>query len=190
MSDNRLGGLGAEGAMVRLEKRVGIVLERAALIAERERLRPAGRRVVLTNGTFDLLHVGHLRYLQAARALGDCLIVGVNSDSSVRQYKGPLRPIVPASERAELVAGLACCDFVTIFDETTATPLIEALKPEIYAKGGDYAAPGSATGKPLPEAPAVIAAGGQVVILPLVPAASSSGLIERVLGRHGVSGEA
>lgn len=166
---------------------MGRVIERAALAQARERERAAGRRVVLTNGVFDLLHVGHLRYLQAARALGDCLIVGVNDDASVRAAKGPLRPIVPAAERAELVAGLACVDFVTIFGEPTALALVQLLRPEVYTKGGDYAAPGAASGKPLPEAPAVLAYGGRVEIIPLVPDASSTGLIERVLARYGLA---
>ena len=147
-------------------------MARAALVAARARLREAGVRVVLTNGVFDLLHVGHLRYLQAARALGDCLIVGVNDDDGVRRLKGPTRPIVPAAERAELVAGLGCVDYVTIFGEDTAAELVRALQPDVYVKGGDYAAPGSTTGKPLPEAEVVTAAGGEVVIIPLVPGAS------------------
>ena len=136
--------------------------------------------MVFTNGAFDLLHVGHVRYLQAARALGDRLIVGLNSDSSVRTYKGPTRPLIAAAERAELLAALACVDFVTIFEEPTATRLVEALAPDIYVKGGDYqGAPGEA-GKPLPEAAAVQAAGGEVHIIPFVPGRSTSGLIERI----------
>lgn len=162
-------------------------MERTALAAERARLRAAGARVVLTNGVFDLLHVGHARYLQAARALGDRLIVAVNDDAGVRRLKGPTRPIVPAAERAELVAALACVDYVIIFPEETATALVEALRPDIYVKGGDYAAPGAGGGKPLPEAPAVLAGGGEVVIIPLVPEASSTDLIARVLARHGAA---
>jgi rfaE bifunctional protein nucleotidyltransferase chain/domain len=167
---------------------VGRVIERAALAVERERRRAAGERVVLTNGVFDLLHVGHLRYLAAARALGDCLIVGVNDDASVRRNKGPLRPIVPAAERAELLAGLACVDYVTLFGEETAVELARLLRPDVYVKGGDYAAPGQAEGKSLPEAPVVLAGGGEVRIIPLIPDASSTGLIERVLARYGGRG--
>lgn len=137
--------------------------------------REAGLRLVLTNGTFDLLHIGHARYLQAARELGDVLVVGINSDESVRGYKGPGRPVVPQDERAELVAALRCVDYTVIFDEPTATRLVEALKPEIYAKGGDYA-PGS---KPLPEAEAVRAYGGEVHIIPFVQGHSASDLIRR-----------
>ena len=167
---------------------MGEVIDRAALVAVRARLRADGHRVVLTNGVFDLLHVGHLRYLRAARAKGDLLIVGVNDDASVQRYKGPRRPIVPAAERAELVAGLACVDYVTIFGEDTAIELVRALQPDVYVKGGDYAAPGATGGKPLPEAEVVRAHGGQVAIVPLVPDASSTSLIERVLARHEARG--
>lgn len=136
--------------------------------------REAGKKVVLTNGVFDLLHVGHLRYLQEARRLGDLLVVGVNSDESVRQLKGDSRPIVPASERAELLAGLECVDYVTIFHELTAKMLIEVVQPTYYAKGGDY------TERDLPEAEAVVAYGGFVVILPLYPERSTSALVEKI----------
>lgn len=143
----------------------------------RSRWRAEGKRLVLTNGTFDVLHIGHLRYLQAARALGDILVVGVNSDASVRAYKGPGRPVVPQDERTELLAALRCVDYVTIFDEPTATDLVEALEPEIYAKGGDYAAD---MGKPLPEAGAVRSYGGEVQIIPYVEGHSASEMIVRI----------
>src|SRR6059058_3387522 len=108
-------------------------------LSERSKqLRAAGKKMVATNGCFDLLHVGHVRYLQAARALGDMLIIGLNSDASVRAYKGPTRPLVAQDERAELLAALACVDYVTIFDEPTAEALMAALQPDIYVKGGDY----------------------------------------------------
>ncbi|MEO5951465.1 MAG: D-glycero-beta-D-manno-heptose 1-phosphate adenylyltransferase [Chloroflexia bacterium] len=141
------------------------------------RLRAEGKRIVLTNGTFDVLHVGHVRYLQSARALGDVLVVGLNSDSSVRGYKGPGRPVVQQDERAEILAALRCVDFVTIFDEPTATHIVEALQPDVYAKGGDYDA---STGKPLPEAEAVLAYGGRVEIIPYVAGRSASQLIEKM----------
>ncbi|MCC6628897.1 MAG: adenylyltransferase/cytidyltransferase family protein [Chloroflexi bacterium] len=163
---------------------MGRVIERAALVEECARLRVAGQRVVLTNGVFDLLHVGHARSLQAARALGDRLVVGINDDASVRRNKGPLRPIVPAAERAELVAALACVDYAVIFGETTAAALVTAVQPAVYVKGGDYAAPGVEDGKPLPETAAVLATGGTIHIVPLEPNASSTGLIERVLARY------
>jgi rfaE bifunctional protein nucleotidyltransferase chain/domain len=131
---------------------------------------------VFTNGVFDLMHVGHLRYLQAARALGDRLVVGVNADRSVKRLnKGPDRPILPEDERAELLAGLACVDFVTIFDEPTADAVLAALKPQVYAKGGDYS-PDS-----LPEAPTVRSYGGRIEILPFVPGRSTTSLIARIL---------
>lgn len=138
--------------------------------------RGAGLRVVLTNGTFDLLHIGHVRYLEGARELGDVLVVGINSDGSVRGYKGPGRPVVPEGERAEIVSALRCVDYAVIFGEPTATALVEALQPEVYAKGGDY----GAGGKELPEAEAVRAYGGEVRIVEFVEGHSASELIRRV----------
>lgn len=141
--------------------------------------REAGQRVVFTNGCFDLLHVGHVRYLQAARALGDRLVLGLNSDRSVRELKGPSRPILPEDERAELLAALGCVDAVVVFDERTADRAIEAVRPDVYAKGGDYQ-PDS-----IPETPLVRQLGGQVVVLPFVEGRSTTSLIERIaaLGR-------
>jgi rfaE bifunctional protein nucleotidyltransferase chain/domain len=153
------------------------VLTLAELIELRQTWRTSEQRLVLTNGTFDVLHIGHVRYLEAARALGHLLVVGINSDESVRGYKGPGRPVVPQDERAELVAALRCVDYCTIFDEPTANHLVEALQPEIYAKGGDYSA---GMGKPLPEAEAVRAYGGEVRIISYVEGHSASALIEKV----------
>ncbi len=151
------------------------------ILQQRPAWRAAGRRVVFTNGAFDLLHVGHTRYLQAARALGDLLIVGLNSDISVRGYKGPDRPLLPAAERAELLAALGCVDYVVIFDDPTATRLVEAIAPDVYVKGGDYDdSEAGAAGKPLPEAEAARAAGGEVRIVPFVAGHSTTGLIERI----------
>jgi len=116
-----------------------IHVDLAAARARVEAWRAAGARVVLTNGTFDLLHVGHVRALIEARALGDALVVGLNSDASVRAYKGPGRPLVPDAERAEILAALACVDLVVIFAEVSAEALIWALRPAVYAKGQDYA---------------------------------------------------
>lgn len=129
---------------------------------------------VFTNGCFDLLHVGHLRYLQAARALGDRLVVGLNSDASVRLLKGPTRPIVSEAERAELLAGLRCVDYVTVFDEPTADTLLALLKPQVYAKGGDYLP------ETLPEAPTVAAYGGAIRLLPFIAGRSTSAIVERI----------
>jgi rfaE bifunctional protein nucleotidyltransferase chain/domain len=139
-------------------------------------LRTAGRVVVWTNGCFDLLHAGHARSLRAARALGDVLVVGVNSDDSVRRLKGPARPILPEGERAELVAALGCVDHVVVFDEDTPEACLQALRPHIHCKGADYAPP---AGKPIPEAAAVEAYGGRVAFLPLVEGLSTSALIAR-----------
>src|SRR5919199_5636152 len=143
------------------------------LLARSAALRARGGRLVLTNGCFDLLHVGHVRYLQAARRLGDFLAVGVNSDASVRRLKGPTRPVVPAAERAEVVAALGCVDAVVIFDAATAEPLVAALRPDVYVKGDDY------TEEALPEARLVRAYGGTVALLPTVPGASTTALIAR-----------
>ncbi|MFO7270661.1 MAG: adenylyltransferase/cytidyltransferase family protein [Sphaerobacter thermophilus] len=148
-----------------------------------ERLRAEGKRVVFTNGHFDLLHVGHLRYLQAARALGDTLIVGVNDDAVTRLRKGPGRPIVPEEERAELVAGLACVDYVVIFHEETAEAAVARLRPDIYVKGGDYAideAEERAGKQPLPEAAVVRGYGGEVRTVPLVPGRSTTDIVRRI----------
>lgn len=152
----------------------------ADLIEPRNEWRAAGKRVVCTNGVFDLLHVGHLQYLEAARTLGDILIVGLNSDSSTRHYKGPSRPLVPEQERAALLLALEPVDYVTIFDEPTAEQLVEALRPEIYCKGGDYGDEGGLR-KPLPEAAVVERHGGQVRLIPYLPEHSTSALIERIV---------
>jgi len=114
------------------------VVELKELSDRCEKLRLAGKRIVATNGCFDLLHVGHVRYLQAARALGDLLVVGLNGDRSVRQLKGAGRPLAPECDRAEILAALASIDLVTIFPETRATKFLAAVRPEIYVKGGDY----------------------------------------------------
>lgn len=150
------------------------------------RLRQARQRVVFTNGHFDLLHVGHLRYLQAARDLGDCLVVGINDDAGTTRRKGPGRPIVPEDERAELVAGLGCVDYVVIFMQETAEAAIELLRPDIYVKGGDYGiTPDEIDGGklPLPEARVVAEYGGEVRTVPLIDGQSTTGIERRVLDR-------
>jgi rfaE bifunctional protein nucleotidyltransferase chain/domain len=116
------------------------ILSREALGARLAPLRAARKIVAMANGLFDLLHVGHLRYLEDARREGDLLVVAVNADASCRALKGPTRPVVPEDERAELVAGFACVDFVTIFDELTVEPLLRALRPDVHCKGTDYTA--------------------------------------------------
>ena len=114
------------------------LMEMEKLAARTAELRASGKKVVFTNGCFDLLHVGHVRYLRAARELGDVLAVGINGDDSVRELKGPNRPLNNERDRAELVAALECVDLVTIFPEARATRLLEMVRPAIYAKGGDY----------------------------------------------------
>lgn len=150
------------------------ILTLTQAIQARAQLRAAGLTLVFTNGHFDLLHVGHLDYLERARALGDALFVGINDDASTAALKGPGRPLVPAAERARLVAALRCVDAAIIFDTPTAIPLIEALRPEVYAKGGDY------HDKPLPERPAVERSGGRVILIDLVPDRSTTALIARI----------
>lgn len=142
--------------------------------AHRERLRHTGQKLVFTNGHFDLLHVGHLDYLEKARALGDALYLGLNGDASTNRLKGPGRPLVPALERARLLAALAPVTAVIVFEDDTAENLIRALNPDIYVKGGDYAH------KPLPERALVEAYGGQIVLIDYLPNHSTSNLIARV----------
>jgi len=139
-----------------------------------ESLRAGGKRIVFTNGCFDLLHAGHVRYLSQAKALGDVLIVGLNSDESVRKLKGAGRPLTPQAQRAEILSGLFSVDYVVVFDEERPDGLIEALKPDVHTKGGDYSI------DEIPEAKVVESYGGKVVILPEVEGASTTSLIERL----------
>ncbi len=135
------------------------ILGREALLAAAERARAAGKRIVFANGTFDLLHVGHVRYLEGARREGDWLAVGVNSDRSVERAKGPSRPILPEAERAEIVAALGTVDAVSVFDEDSPAALIAAIRPHVHAKGTDY------TADTVPERDVVAACGGRTVIV-------------------------
>jgi D-beta-D-heptose 7-phosphate kinase/D-beta-D-heptose 1-phosphate adenosyltransferase len=151
-----------------------VILEREELLRVRASLRAAGLRLVFTNGCFDILHVGHARYLAAARGLGDALLVAVNSDRSVRALKGEGRPVMSESERAEMLAALAAVDFVTVFDEDSPRRLISEVLPDVLVKGGDYA-PEEIHGREEVEA-----AGGRVLALPFVEGASTTGIIERV----------
>ena len=149
-----------------------------------QELRRRGETVVFTNGIFDLLHIGHVRYLQAARQLGHALVVGLNSDSSTQKLKGAGRPLVVQAERAEVLCALACVDYVVVFDERTAECLVETLQPDVYAKGGDYAKARPASGgqgKALPEAPVVESYGGRVVILPYAGGHSTTQIVQRLL---------
>ena len=140
-----------------------------------EAWRAAGERIVFTNGVFDLLHRGHVEYLEEARALGDRLVVGVNSDASVRRIKGPERPLVPGEERAELLEALACVDLAMLFDEDTPERLIREVKPDVLAKGGDWT-PDRIVGREFVES-----RGGRVVSVPLREGLSTTALIERIV---------
>jgi rfaE bifunctional protein nucleotidyltransferase chain/domain len=150
------------------------ISEAAALAA---RLRAQGKRIVLTNGCFDLLHVGHIRYLGAARRLGDVLFVGINSDAAVARLKGPGRPLMPAAERAEMLLALRAVDHVVVFDEDTADRLIESLHPDVHAKGTDY------TADSVPEGATVRALGGRVVVVGDPKDHSTRDLITRIVER-------
>ena len=137
-------------------------------------LRQRKRSIVFTNGCFDILHAGHVRYLTAAKNLGDILIVALNSDSSVSALKGPSRPVNSEDDRAEVIAGLAAVDYVMIFADATAERLVELIKPDVYVKGGDY------TVDQLPEARIAAAYGGKTVLIPEVPGRSSSNIIKKI----------
>ena len=155
-----------------------VILSLEELLRARARLRAEGRRLVFTNGCFDLLHVGHVRYLSEARRLGDALLVAINSDRSVRALKGAGRPILSEGERAEILAALWAVDFVTVFDEESPRALISEVLPDVLVKGGDYR-PDEIHGREEVEA-----AGGQVLSLPFVEGASTTGIIERIKGRE------
>ena len=150
------------------------ILSQQELLNERARLRDVGQKLVFTNGVFDILHVGHVRYLQQARELGDALIVAINSDGSARQLKGEGRPLTTENDRAEILAALACVDYVTVFDDLSPRSLIAELLPDVLVKGGDYAL------DQIHGREEVEAAGGRVVSLPFVEGASTSKIIERM----------
>jgi D-beta-D-heptose 7-phosphate kinase/D-beta-D-heptose 1-phosphate adenosyltransferase len=189
---------------------VGTVVPREQLHALLAAQRVAGARIVFTNGVFDLLHLGHLRYLRQARHLGDLLVVGVNSDESTRRLKGPERPLVPEAERAELLAALDCVDYVMIFDEPTAEAALALLQPEVYVKGADYAerasrqqdtlldgeelrralADDASLGERLPEARIVADYGGSLALLAYLPGHSTSDLIDIIVARYGPDADA
>jgi D-beta-D-heptose 7-phosphate kinase/D-beta-D-heptose 1-phosphate adenosyltransferase len=150
------------------------ILSPVQMLRERERLRAAGKRLVFTNGVFDLLHVGHVRYLEQACALGDTLLVAINSDRTVRELKGPERPIFDQAERAEILAALRCVDYVTVFDNISPRSLIGELLPDVLVKGGDYQL------DQIHGREEVEAAGGNVISVPFVEGASTTQLIERM----------
>ncbi|MBI3609154.1 MAG: D-glycero-beta-D-manno-heptose 1-phosphate adenylyltransferase [Nitrospirae bacterium] len=143
------------------------------------RLQRQGRRIVFTNGCFDLIHIGHLRYLQRARRHGDYLVVGINSDRSVRKIKGPLRPLLPQSERAEVLAALSCVDYVTIFDESDPLSVITALRPDVLIKGSDWDK-NEIIGREVVERH-----GGRVRRVPFIKGVSTTRIIEKILNCRG-----
>lgn len=189
---------------------MGVIVDERALLAAIDQRRAQGERIVFTNGVFDLLHLGHVRYLSEARELGDLLIVAVNSDVSTRRLKGPARPIIGEGERAETLAALTAVDFVTVFADATAERLVGLLRPDVYAKGADYAGadPGARertlilapeelrrvvsgeltahaglaglAGR-MPEARAVADYGGSLALIAYLPGHSTSELIERIV---------
>ena len=152
------------------------VVEFEKLFDRCEKLRASGKKIVATNGCFDLLHVGHVRYLQAARGLGDFLAVGLNGDRSVRELKGAGRPITTERDRAEILAALECVDLVTIFQQTRATKFLAAVHPSVYVKGGDY------TSNTLDEEEHAILnkIGAEIRLIPFETGYSTSGLVEQI----------
>jgi rfaE bifunctional protein nucleotidyltransferase chain/domain len=157
---------------------MGAIVDRRDLPDLVAKLRREGKRIAFTNGCFDLLHIGHVRYLAEARAHGDVLIVGLNSDASVLRLKGPKRPIVSEGERAEMLAGLASVDYVVVFEEDTPDEIIRIVRPKVHVKGGDR------TPDDIPEAPLVRSLGGEVVIAEQVNGRSTTITIGRILERH------
>ena len=149
------------------------------VVEQRERWRAEGKTVALANGVFDLIHVGHVRYLEGAKELADCLVVAVNSDASTRAYKGPGRPHIPEGERAEMVAALACTDRVIVFDEPNVRNIIRALKPDVHVKGTDY------TPDTIPEGDEVRAYGGRVAVAGDPKNHSTTELAQRLLAERG-----
>jgi len=156
----------------------GLVVSLEEACELRKEAASRGRKVVFTNGCFDLLHVGHIRYLEEARRHGDLLIVGVNDDQSTRYLKGPGRPHMAQQDRAEILASLRCVDLVVMFGERTAERLVEALRPDVYVKGGDYSI------EELPEAKIVTEYGGEVFLAPFVPGCSTTDLVSAIVQSH------
>jgi len=150
------------------------ILSRESMLGERQGLRSAGCRLVFTNGVFDLMHVGHVRYLTQARALGDALVVAINSDRTVRELKGDSRPVFNQAERAEILAALRVVDYVIVFDDISPRSLISSLLPDVLVKGGDYSL------DQIHGREEVEAAGGKVISLPFVDGASTTSIIERM----------
>ena len=151
-----------------------MIVDRSKIADFCQVLRDGGQKVVFTNGCFDILHAGHVRYLQQARSYGDCLVLGLNTDASVRRLKGPERPINNELDRAEVVGALKSVDYVVFFDEPTAEALIQQVRPDVYVKGGDY------TIETLPEGQIVLGYGGQVELVQLVAGRSTTNVIAKI----------
>ncbi|HCY10728.1 MAG: glycerol-3-phosphate cytidylyltransferase [Deltaproteobacteria bacterium GWC2_55_46] len=157
---------------------MGKVISLKGLMPELKALRKKKKKVVFTNGCFDILHAGHVRYLKKARSLGDILVVGLNSDSSVRSIKGDQRPIVPGKERSEVLSALECVDYVVVFNDSTPVKLIEAIRPDVLAKGADWAA------KEIVGGESVRKNGGKVARITLLKGRSTTNIIRRILELH------
>lgn len=162
------------------QNRILSPLELSALIEEQKK---QGKRVVFTNGIFDFVHKGHVTYLEKARALGDMMVIAINSDASTKRVKGPERPINGEMDRAFILASLRCIDYVTIFEEDTPEKIIDLLKPSIHVKGGDY------DPETMPETPTVRKNGGEVVIIPLVDGYSNSNQYKKIKGMSSTTGQ-
>lgn len=154
-----------------------MIIDRSKIAEFCQVLRDGGQRIVFTNGCFDILHAGHVRYLKQARSYGDCLVLGLNTDASVRRLKGPERPINNEHDRAEVVGALKYVDYVVFFDEPTAEELIRQVHPDVYVKGGDY------TIETLPEGQIVLGYGGQVELVKLVEGRSTTNVIAKIQGQ-------
>lgn len=187
MAGKLAGGRGGREEKLRCQARLAFVticvvnyrdkmISWAQLSDWRATFRASGKKLVVTNGCFDLLHLGHVTYLESARNQGDALLIGVNGDDSVRQLKGPTRPVVPESDRAAVLAALQCVDATCIFAEKTATRLLAAAQPDVYVKGGDY----TLATLNQDERRAVESAGGRIVIIPFVPGKSTTALLEKI----------
>jgi rfaE bifunctional protein nucleotidyltransferase chain/domain len=158
---------------------VNKIFPREELKKELERIRKEGKKIAFTNGCFDILHVGHVRYLRDAKKTADILILALNSDSSVRAIKGEKRPLIPQEERADVLAGLESIDYITIFDEQTPLELINYLKPDVLIKGGDW------TEESIVGRDAVRSWGGRVIVIPEIERASTTNIVDKVLKVYG-----